>query len=47
MENHSSTEEENNQGGRYCAYTNREPKQAYDIINSKNQQFNKTLLLPY
>jgi len=28
MENHSSTEEENNPGGRYCAYTNREPKQA-------------------
>jgi len=46
MEIHSSTEEENNPGGRYRAYTNRELKQAYNIINSKNQQFNKILLLP-
>jgi len=46
MEINSSTEEENNPGGRYCAYTNRELKQAYNIINSKNQQFNKILLLP-
>ena len=43
---HSSTEEENNPGGSYCTYTNWEPKQAYDIINLKNQQFNKILLLP-
>ena len=46
MEIHSSTEEENNPGGRYCAYTNWELKQAYNIIDLKNQQFNKILLLP-
>ena len=46
MEIHSSTEEENNPGGSYCAYTNRELRQAYNIIDSKNQQFNKILLIP-
>ena len=46
MEIHSSTEEENNPGGRNCAYNNREPRQAYNIINPKNQQFNKILPLP-
>jgi len=39
MEIHSSTEEENNPGGRYCAYTNWQLRQADNIINSKNQQF--------
>jgi hypothetical protein len=45
MEIHSSTEEENSLEGRNCAHRNR--KHGYDIINLKNQQFNKTLLLPY
>ena len=32
--------------GSNCAHKNNGLKQAYNIINLKNQQFNKSLLLP-